>query len=282
MLHTFIQSPREVIKLVNESLSLSSTSPQPYILEFITDSLDAPQQVEAFVSTDPQIQQQYQAGPMGFVDMLIQLVQGDQIQHHETQMPSTSVPNIESPKFIDPKIEIALEKIRKRPRSIRCISQMLEDCVGNEHAITCSSPNGMCPVTYEEDFSYVELLRLFCNDWLDATIIHLFAMYFSKLPNSKCAFFNPQEISGDICIKAPDCTKQHLLELYSLHRYIVYSINKQNYAFTYAIEEAFGLHLDWEMVKCVQQRNTWECGFCVIKHMYEFLHLYQHDFPENN
>ncbi|KAL8260231.1 hypothetical protein R6Q59_028184 [Mikania micrantha] len=149
--------------------------------------------------------------------------------------------------------------------------------------------------TYEEGLSYVELLQLFCNDWLDVTIIHLFAMSFFGMTNSKCAIFNPHEISGDICVKTPDRVKQQLLDVYSFHSqrtfflapyiasghwvllivhplkqkgYIVDSINKhksnQNYAFTYLIEEAFGLNLKWEVVKCVQQRNTWECGFCVI------------------
>ncbi|KAL8229618.1 hypothetical protein R6Q57_014518 [Mikania cordata] len=102
----------------------------------------------------------------------------------------------------------------------------------------------------------------------------------------KFKIFNPNEISGDKCVKSPDRVKQHLLDVYSFHRYIVDSINKhksnQNYTFTYLIEEAFGMKLKWEVVKCAQQRNTWECGFCVVKHMYEFLNFYQHDFPKTS
>ncbi|KAL8225834.1 hypothetical protein R6Q57_018391 [Mikania cordata] len=175
---------------------------------------------------------------------------------------------------------------------------MLADYVGDEHVIICNSPDGMYAETYEEGLSYVELLQLFCNDWLDITIIHLFAMSFFGLPNSKSAIFNPNEISGDKCVKSPDRVKEHLLDVYSFHSektfflasyiasghwvlfivhplkqhgYIVDSINKhksnQNYAFTYLVEEAFVIKFKWEVVKCVQQRNTWECGFCVVKHI---------------
>ncbi|MFS8008302.1 hypothetical protein Hanom_Chr14g01271111 [Helianthus anomalus] len=28
-----------------------------------------------------------------------------------------------------------------------------------------------------------------------------------------------------------------------------------------------------------QQKNGWECGFMVIKNMYEFVNIIQHDFP---
>ncbi|KAL8210982.1 hypothetical protein R6Q57_005419 [Mikania cordata] len=73
-------------------------------------------------------------------------------------------------------IDIALAKIKKRPQAIQSISKMLEDYVGDEHAIICNSPDGMYAETYEEGLSYVELLQLLCNDWLDVTIIHLFAM----------------------------------------------------------------------------------------------------------
>ncbi|KAL8210976.1 hypothetical protein R6Q57_005413 [Mikania cordata] len=102
--------------------------------------------------------------------------QGDQIQLQETQIASTSVPKIPSPKFVDPEIDIALEKIKKRPKAIQNISKMLADYVRDEHAIICNSPDGMYVETYEEGLSYVELLQLFCNGWLDVTIIHLFAM----------------------------------------------------------------------------------------------------------
>ncbi|KAL8210983.1 hypothetical protein R6Q57_005420 [Mikania cordata] len=105
-------------------------------------------------------------------------------------------------------------------------------------------------------------------------------MVFFGLPNSKSVIFNPNEISGDKCVKSPDRVKEHLLDVYSFHSektfflapyiasghwvlfivhllkqkgYIVDSINKhksyQNYAFTYLVEEAFGIKLKWEVVK---------------------------------
>ncbi|KAL8210937.1 hypothetical protein R6Q57_005374 [Mikania cordata] len=128
---------------------------------------------ENCVKVDTIVQQQHQVGPMGFVDMI---EQGDQIPLQETQVASTSVPKIPSPKFVDPEIDIALAKIKKRTQAIQSISKMLADYVGDEHAIICNSPDGMYAETYEECLSYVELLQLFCNDWLDVTIIHLFAI----------------------------------------------------------------------------------------------------------
>ncbi|KAL8206262.1 hypothetical protein R6Q57_009813 [Mikania cordata] len=158
---------------------------------------------------------------------------------------------------------------------------MLASFIGDDHSVTCSSPDGMYRERFVEGLSYVEFLQLFCNDWLDADVIHLFAMYFFALmPNSKCSFFNQWEISGDICTKYPDCARQHILKVYSFHSerpfflapyvasdhwvlfiicpfkkkgYIIDSImkskNKQNYAFSYLIEDALGLQLKWEMIK---------------------------------
>ncbi|KAD4385871.1 hypothetical protein E3N88_26040 [Mikania micrantha] len=130
----------------------------------------AKRQVEELDDISPLLEQQYEVAPMGF---LKQIEQGEQ-----TQMPTTIAPNIEDPnlKFINPKIEFALEKIKKRPRSIQRISQMLSAYVGDEHAITCSTPNRMYSVKYVKGLSYVELLQLFCNDCLDDGIIHLFAI----------------------------------------------------------------------------------------------------------
>ncbi|KAL8200268.1 hypothetical protein R6Q57_011607 [Mikania cordata] len=229
------------------------------------------------IEVDTIVPQQHQVGPMGFVDMI---EHGDQIPLQETQVSSTSVPKIPSPKFVDTGIDIALSKIKKRHQAIQSISKMLTDYVGDEHAIICNSPDVMYAETYEEGLSYVELLQLFCNDWLEVTIIHLFAMSFFGVPNSKSAIFNPNEISGDKCVKSPDRVKEHLLDVYSFHSektfflapyiasghwvlfivhplkqkgYIIDSINKhksnQNYAFTYLVEEAFGIKLKWEVVK---------------------------------
>ncbi|KAD7479691.1 hypothetical protein E3N88_02827 [Mikania micrantha] len=103
---------------------------------------------------------------------------------------------------------MALEKIKKRPQSTQRIFQMLAAFIGDDHSVTCSSPDGMYREWYVEGLSYIELLQLFCNDWLDVGVIHLFAI---------CAFFNPREISGDICTKYPDRTRQHILEVYSFH-----------------------------------------------------------------
>ncbi|KAM0007082.1 putative Ulp1 protease family catalytic domain, papain-like cysteine peptidase superfamily [Helianthus debilis subsp. tardiflorus] len=85
--------------------------------------------------------------------------------------------------------------------------------------------------------------------------------------------------------------------------YIIDSINREKDQHSYLLmsifDEAFGFPFLWEMVKvcflfyyqfifmhakylivksmqCNQQKNGWECGFMIIKHMHEFLNSIQH------
>ncbi|KAL8225839.1 hypothetical protein R6Q57_018396 [Mikania cordata] len=152
--------------------------------------------------------------------------------------------------------------------------------MGDENAIISSSPKVMYRETYVEGLLYLELLQLLSvNVCLDISVIHLFAMYFYELSNSNCAFFNPNDIYGDICIKNRSRTKQHIIDVYTFHcgknfflapyyasghwilfiisplnkkGYIVDSINKNksqaNYAISFIIEEVFGARIDWEMI----------------------------------
>ncbi|KAL8254249.1 hypothetical protein R6Q59_032470 [Mikania micrantha] len=256
---------------------------QRFVEDFLKD--------EDFDSIAPQVPSEYELGPMGFMNLMEQI---EPQNLYTPELPSINAPDPE-PKFIDPEINISLEKIKKRPLSIRSIVEVLSTYVGDEYAITYSSPNGMYDKTYVQGVSYGELLHLFCNEWLDISVVHLFTMYFYELSNSKCAFLNPHDIAGDVCIKNPNRAKDHILEIghwlvfiiYPLKRqgYIIDSINnhkgKENYAFSFIVEDALGVKLNWELVKCKQQRSTWECGFCVIKHMHEFVTIYQHNFPEN-
>ncbi|KAL8201362.1 hypothetical protein R6Q57_012701 [Mikania cordata] len=108
--------------LVPEPFNISSSPPEAYIPELTTSLSDE------FIEVDTIVQQQHQVGPMGFVDMI---EQGDQIPLQETQVASTSVPKIPSPKFVDREIDIALAKIKKRPQAIQSISKMLADYVGD-------------------------------------------------------------------------------------------------------------------------------------------------------
>ncbi|KAL8248993.1 hypothetical protein R6Q59_005861 [Mikania micrantha] len=235
MLHHFIQWPRESLKLVNnEALSTSSPiqmgltrnvsspcsshrghSPQIHNSDNSSSSYH-PIEDEGFDSIAPLVSPQYELGPMSFINMLIQMEPNEPQNLHLPEVPSINAQEPE-PKFIDPEINISLEKIKKRPLSIRSIVEVLSTYVGDEYAITYSSPNGMYDKTYVQGLSYGELLHLFCNEWLDISVVHLFTMYFYELSNFKCAFFNPHDITGDVCIKNPNHAKDHILEMYSFH-----------------------------------------------------------------
>ncbi|KAD6454845.1 hypothetical protein E3N88_09551 [Mikania micrantha] len=115
MLHNFVQWPRETLKLMNEALNPISSqrvaSPQIDDLEVTTEVVYIPQQVEELDEISSLLEQQYEVGPMGFVNMLKQIE-----ERERTQMPTTISRNIEDliapniqdpdPKFIDPEIEI--------------------------------------------------------------------------------------------------------------------------------------------------------------------------------
>ncbi|KAF5766285.1 hypothetical protein HanXRQr2_Chr15g0713591 [Helianthus annuus] len=34
------------------------------------------------------------------------------------------------------------------------------------------------------------------------------------------------------------------------------------------------------MVDCKQQKGGWECGYMVLQHMFDFVNLYQNQFPD--
>ncbi|KAD4384552.1 hypothetical protein E3N88_24720 [Mikania micrantha] len=150
------------IELMNEALNpISSqrvTSSQIDNPEVITEVGYIPQQVEELDEISSLLEQQYEVGPMCFVNMLKQVEEGER-----TQMPTTIDRNIEDPiapnihgldpKFIDPEIEIALEKIKKRPQSIQMIFQILAAFIGDDHSVTCSSPDGMHRKRYVEGLS---------------------------------------------------------------------------------------------------------------------------------
>ncbi|KAL8214410.1 hypothetical protein R6Q57_003859 [Mikania cordata] len=109
---------------------------------------------------------------MGFMNLLTHMEHIEPQNLYTPELPSINAPDPE-PKFIDPKINISLEKLKKRPLSIRSIVEVLSTYVGDEYAITYSSPNGMYDKTYVQGVSYGELLHLFCNEWLDIMYTYL-------------------------------------------------------------------------------------------------------------
>ncbi|XP_021978703.1 uncharacterized protein LOC110874138 [Helianthus annuus] len=155
---------------------------------------------------------------------------------------------------------------------------------------------------------YSELLNMLLEGRLDVTILHWFAMHFFESLNSRCAFFNPQKITGSQCKTFLEDVKKNVKEICELHskkvfylasylagKYwsliivcpdfkfgnIVDSIRKGRpikiTSSSRITEEVFEINFKWHMAQCKQQKGSCECGYMVIKHMKEFIDSIQHD-----
>ncbi|KAJ0876878.1 putative Ulp1 protease family catalytic domain, papain-like cysteine peptidase superfamily [Helianthus annuus] len=131
---------------------------------------------------------------------------------------------------------------------------------------------------------------------------------------TQVAYFNTQRITGKECEENLPSVKEHLVEVYKLHEgnkyflapflysrhwvlfivspserkgwildstYLRGKKNKSHYSLTNAIETSFGGRFTWKMVKCKQQEGSWECGFLVVRNMFEFVISRQFGFPNN-
>ncbi|KAJ0735337.1 hypothetical protein HanPI659440_Chr11g0430961 [Helianthus annuus] len=149
-LFNFIQWPRDVLKLEEEEEEVDtsnlhmSSQPQMVLGCFMNmlilahEQQTAPQNV--FVH-EPHMSTQSDVVP-----------DPDQRQ----QMTTTHDSNPE-PKFIDPDVPFALEKLKKRPKEIQEIVDGLSVQVGTNHSIEISSPDGMYLEKVVESIPYSEL-----------------------------------------------------------------------------------------------------------------------------
>ncbi|KAJ0802972.1 hypothetical protein HanPI659440_Chr03g0134851 [Helianthus annuus] len=249
MLHSFVQWPRDALKIVNKetssrsvsalrtnpSLGLSShtsASPQTQADGISAGDIAAISCYHPEIEVDDPYEQEMpiqQNTDQSFMNMLMQVhelpqhVYQQQMQATHApnsgpaqQMQSTHAPNTDLA-FIDPEVATALERTKTRPRAIRDMVELLSRCVGDNHSIQISSPTRMYPQTVRDSIPYVELLQLFSNDWLDITVIHWFAMYFYETHNSHCAFFNPHHIKGDSCMKNSEGVQEHIIDMFTFH-----------------------------------------------------------------
>ncbi|XP_076913339.1 uncharacterized protein LOC143571926 isoform X2 [Bidens hawaiensis] len=196
MLHEFVMWPRFALKLVSKeaprkSMSTSGktpssssshgrVSPQINTSDLAMSSIYKPQFIEADPCND-------NLQP-SFTNMLTTMQQ---------VMPTTHAPDPYPDRFIDPEVDDSWKKIKMMSLEIQELAETLKTFMGERHYIESSSPAGMYRETIVMAIPYVEILQLFCNDWLDFSIVHWFAMDFYKSGmNSKCAFFNPEHING--------------------------------------------------------------------------------------
>ncbi|KAL8249855.1 hypothetical protein R6Q59_006723 [Mikania micrantha] len=217
------------------------------------------------------------------------------------------------------KVKVALEKIKIRPKWYQNMVSLLQNHIGNDWAthLHYSIAAGMFPT--ENSSSVLEskaLLQLFVNECVDLTIMFWFTSYFyeasSKKPNP-CAFLNANTITGDWCKFHRAEVEEHISSLYSYHGdkyflapylanghwtlfiiapkkaqvYILDPLKTKGkkdqscYLLSQVIQSAFNeVNFTWTMIPCKQQTFRWECGYMVIKYMFDYVLIYQEKFPD--
>ncbi|MFS7984615.1 putative multi antimicrobial extrusion protein [Helianthus anomalus] len=209
----------------------------------------------------------------------------------------------------DPKLNSIKQNLRNKTGLIRDVVDKLDKLFKHHTHIRTSSPQEMYPISVRYLIPYSELLNLFLKRWLDISVIHSFSMYFFLSPNSRCAFFDPYKICGAKCESDPDDVIKHIKEVYEHHEdkryflapyhdndhwkllifepttssaFIVDSIKKgkseESYLILKLIPSGFERTFTWTVINCYQQPGSWECGYMLIKHMWEFVETIQHDF----
>ncbi|GJV95391.1 carbonic anhydrase 2-like protein [Tanacetum coccineum] len=112
------------------------------------------------------------------------------------------------------------------------------------------------------------------NDWIDApyslVCMHLFEMV-SKEEFNTCAFFNPTIIQGRVCDQESNFAIKHILATVEAHK------EKEIFLAPY-LQEAFDNSFKWTMLECNQQVALWECGYYVMKFVFEILYIKQKTF----
>ncbi|XP_076901104.1 uncharacterized protein LOC143555447 [Bidens hawaiensis] len=175
MLHEFVMWPRFALKLVSKeaprkSMSTSGktpssssshgrVSPQINTSDLAMSSVYKPHFIEAGPCND-NIQP-------SFTNMLTTMQQ---------VMPTTHAPDPYPDCFIDPEVDDSWIKIKMMSLEIQELAETLKTFMGERHYIESSSHAGMYRETIVMAIPYVEILQLFCNDWLDFSIVHWFAI----------------------------------------------------------------------------------------------------------
>ncbi|KAL8243412.1 hypothetical protein R6Q59_009670 [Mikania micrantha] len=217
--------------------------------------------------------------------------------------PSEILPD---PKKIAPLLTLA----KSRPQKIYRLAEKLAHVYAQTSTINVTSPNGMYMVDYHENVDVESMMQLCANGWVDVGVLHLYTMYLYAFGGfkgfHKTTYFNPRVVELGVCNTDPIFVidyikavmehhkdKQYFMAPYlsgshwsliMIHRNpkdnkfygsIIDSINKGKSAHCYVIvdilQKAIGKSISWHMVKCYQQSETWECGYYVMKAMYDFV-----------
>ncbi|GKB26711.1 ulp1 protease family, C-terminal catalytic domain-containing protein [Tanacetum coccineum] len=171
----------------------------------------------------------------------------------------------------------------------------------HQQMIHVASPDGMYDKTFYESVEYESLLGWMTNDWIDGTILHWWCMHLFEMERKEefntCAFFNPTIIQGHVCDQESNFVIKHILATVEAHK------EKEIFLAPY-LQEYFSLGLIFNLPydkdgihirfiqtrqendlkqflseqhsgKCNQQVALWECGYYVMKFVFETLYIKQ-------
>ncbi|GJZ00431.1 ulp1 protease family, C-terminal catalytic domain-containing protein [Tanacetum coccineum] len=165
-----------------------------------------------------------------------------------------------------------MAKLPNRQQKIQALANHFLNRKDRNEQIHVASPNGMYEKTFYESVEYESLLGLMTNDWIDGTILHWWCMHLFKMVSKEefntCAFFNPTIIEGCMCDQESNFAIKHILATVEAH--------KEKEIF---LAPAFDNSFKWTMLECNQQVALWECGYYVMKFVFETLYIKQKTFP---
>ncbi|KAL8251213.1 hypothetical protein R6Q59_034906 [Mikania micrantha] len=219
---------------------------------------------------------------------------------------SASVPKIKNEKVA----KLLKDAEKSRPLSVYKIAQQLVFMSNETTYIIATSPLGMYQEPFTERVEIEAVIQLCVNGWVDICFMHYFSMYLYTIGRNaglnQTAYFNPRFIEGTMLLTEKRNVINHIINVISFEKnkrwflaphlvgghwilillhchpkdkswkgHIFDSLGKGKnpsyYVLKDIIDEAIDQKITWNMVNCRQQANGWECGYCVMMTMYDFV-----------
>ncbi|KAK1415609.1 hypothetical protein QVD17_31392 [Tagetes erecta] len=208
------------------------------------------------------------------------------------------------------KIAELLNRASLRPASIHRLAQQVALQTKDAYSMLFTSPTGMYEEPLEETVEFEAIMRLCVNGLTDICILHWFTMYLYKVGRQtglkNTAYFHPRYIENSLVSDDSEFVIDHIRSVISFHKdkqwfmaphllgkhwvlillqhhptyktwkgHIFDSLkgikDPSNYPITSTFEDAINQKITWGMVDCRQQPKDWECGYCVMMAMYDFV-----------
>ncbi|GJZ93181.1 ulp1 protease family, C-terminal catalytic domain-containing protein [Tanacetum coccineum] len=169
--------------------------------------------------------------------------------------PSTTEP-VEPKQTQEDRIKERLDRVKFRPRSIQGSVKRFANCKN----ISIVAPLEMYGGPWREWIEYEAILDLHIEAKIDITFIHWWTI----------------DSHWVLMVLCPNSRKGYIVDSYEYEKK-----NENNYYFPAIVESALDTKFDWTMVKCFQQKGGWECGYYMMKFMFDLVINKQADFPHS-